>query len=146
MNYCSFLLEPIPIPNILNINICDTKWHQNVILFDSEGLEYIGIVDGKWFELEERIKAFLELKGKACRNVRVGSLSKADHNYETIESFFGNPPSSDYKFALLTLVVDADTYIKKSNKYFYCKNTFIKNTFIAKILLLKILLLQKYFY
>jgi hypothetical protein len=61
LNYCSFLLEPIPIPNILNINICDTKWHQNVILFDSEGLEYIGIVRGKWFKLEERIKAFLEL-------------------------------------------------------------------------------------
>jgi hypothetical protein len=53
--------KPIPIPNILNINICDTKWHQNVILFDSEGLEYIGIVRGKWFKLEERIKAFLEL-------------------------------------------------------------------------------------
>jgi hypothetical protein len=100
--------KPIPIPNILNINISNTNYHQTVFLFDSEGLEYIGIVDGKWFELEERIKAFLELKGKACRNVRVGSLSKADHNYETIESFFGNPPSSDYKFAFLTLVVDAD--------------------------------------
>jgi hypothetical protein len=123
MNYCSFLLEPIPIPNILNINISKTDYPQNVILFNSEALEYIGIVRGEWFKLEERIKAFLELKGKACRNVRVGSLSKADHNYETIESFFGNPPSSDYKFAFLTLVVDADN----DGKIIYKTETFINN-------------------
>jgi hypothetical protein len=123
MNYFSFLLEPIPIPNILNINISNTYYPQNVILFNSEALEYIGIVRGEWFKFEERIKALLELKGKAYRNVRVGPLSNVAPNFKTIESFFGNPPISDYKFAFLTLVVDAD----KDGMIIYKTEPFINN-------------------
>lgn len=113
---------PISIPDSLNCQIPFSDYPQNAILFDSESSEFIGIIRGTWNNLKERIETFLRLRHIPCNNIRVGPLPKETSNLITIEEFFRNPPSNDYKVSFIPLLLKSDD---EGKIYFKCFNIYI---------------------